>query len=245
MNRFLANLLNNLWVLIGSALNFTLFLLWAIDQPEWEPSIGLIGSSFILIGSIYSYVFYQPNKIPKLELSHEGASGKLPPTPAQFRMSDKTHDMTIKWDYSFFIRNNSSYPAFKINLILRDEFAAMKFKNMDRYSPMLLLRFNEMYSQWVQVLNKDEPIKPLDKVAFEASYSKRIHGSRNDGIAVAKSFFPKELENMEILVEYENEDGDQFYTLFTRVNNSWANKRSKFKPWKYVKLGLIWKKTKN
>lgn len=247
MNKFLGGLLNNLWALIGSTLNLALFILWYIDKPDWEPFVGMCGSSIIFLGSVYAYIFYWPTNIPKLELSHEASSGRLPPAPIPYRitgqLAGQPHSTTITWNYTFFIRNNSSYPAFKVKFHLRDEFSGIQFPKLDRLRPIELFRFSEMYLQTVEHLHKDEPIKPLEKVGFEAKYSKTIFASRDETEIVAKGYFPEELSKMEILVEYKNEDEDTFFTLFTKTSkDSWENKRLKYKPLIYTRLSKILKR---
>lgn len=242
MNKFLGSLLNNLWALIGSTLNLALVLCWYLDEPGWEPLVGTYGAGIVFLGSVYAYIFYWPANIPKLELSHEASNGTLPPTPPQFRMSNKEHWSEITWKYTFFIRNNSSYPAFRVKFHLRDEFAGIQFPNKDKTRPIELFRFNEKNLQTVERLHKDEPVKPLEKVAFEAEYRKSVFASRDEAMLTTKRFFPTELSNMEILVEYQNEDEDTFYTLFTKTDkDTWKNKRLKYKPLNYTRLSKILK----
>lgn len=246
MNKFLGSLLNNLWALIGSSVTLGLFILWYIDKPDWEPLIGIWGALIIFLGSVYSYIFYWPTNIPKLELSHEASSGTPLSVPIPYRitgqLAGQPFDTSITWNYTFFIRNSSSYPAFKVKFHLRDKFAGIKFAEMNQVRPIQLFRFNEMYLQTVERLHKDEPIKPVEKVGFEAKFSKSIFGTQDDAILIAGSFFPAELTNMEILVEYSNEDNDTFFTLFTKTpKDTWENKRLKYKPLNYTKIGRFLK----
>lgn len=246
MNKFLGGLLNNLWALIWSTVTLSLFIFWYNDKPDWEPLIGIWSSGIVFLGSVYAYILYWPTNIPKLEMSHEASIGTLPPTPIPYTISGKlagqAHSITITWNYTFFIRNNSSYPAFRVKFHLRDEFAGIQFPKMDKVRPIALFRIDEIYFQTVERLHKDEPIKPMEKVAFEAFYSKIVFASRDEAHLITRSYFPTELSNMEILVAYQNEDEDTFYTLYTKTDkDTWKNERMKYKPINYTWFSKILK----
>lgn len=243
---FIRNLFKNIWTLIGSVIGLVLFYFWHSDEGGWEPFVGLCTAAFVFIGSTFSYVFYTPQKSPKLKVDIEGKNrrkgagkdkdGEYVPQP----QTNVVYEYELFWAYTFFIRNNSSYPAFNPRFHLRDEFKKLVFPDMNRYKPMIIGWMSEMHVDKVSRLHSKDPIKPSEKYAIEAKFTKDVKTDKKSVHDYIASWFPPELEQLEFVLEYSNEDGEKFYTLFRRDSSGeLKNKISNSKPFYYTWGGAM------
>jgi hypothetical protein len=226
-----------------------LFYFWYSDEGGWEAFIGLCTSIFVFLGSFFSYVFYTPQKNPKLEVDIEGKSrGKDTGKDANGDVVRRPRPNVIykyqlSWGYTFFIRNNSSYPAFKPRFHLRDEFEGLIFPELNRYKPIVIGWMSEMHVDKISRLHSKDPIKASEKYAIEAKFTKGIETDKDTVHDYIKTWFPPELEDLEFVLEYSNEDGEKFYTLFKRTaSGKLINTISNSKPFYYTWGGALIKK---
>lgn len=242
--------LKNIWTFIGStiALLATIFL-WYLPEGGPEPLVAVIGASIVFVSSAWSYIFYTPKFFPKLEIDIEGKNrgksagmdengeGVARPLPGVVYKYDLT------WGYTFFIRNITSYPALKPKFILRNKFKGLEFPQLDRYKPIIMGWMSEMHVDKIPRLHGKDPVKSGEKYGIEAKFKKQVKATKDAVHDYITSWFPPELERMEILLEYSNEDGERLYTLFRRnKDGELENKYLTSKPFSYTWLGSLFKR---
>lgn len=108
----------------------------------------------------------------------------------------------IGWKYELIIRNNSNYSAFYPEL----EFKKGKFKNL------------------INNLNKNKAIQPFEEITLNVKHSLILEATGKDAIKYMDStYLPDELENLTILLKYENETKDEIINKFQIVDGDGYN----------------------
>ncbi|MCB9352731.1 MAG: hypothetical protein H6573_35395 [Lewinellaceae bacterium] len=236
--------------MIGSAVVLIASIIfWLLPEGGPEPLVAVISASVVFLGSAWSYIFYTPKFFPKLEIDIEGKNrgksagmdenGRDVPQPR----SGVIYKYDLTWDYTFFIRNIASYPALKPKFIQREKFKGLKFPQLDKYKPIIMGWMSEMHVDKIPRLHGKDPVKSGEKYSIEAKFKKQVEATKDAVHGYITSWFPPELEDLEILLEYSNEDGERLYTLFRRnKNGELENEYLTSKPFSYTWLGSLFKR---
>lgn len=240
------NLLRKLWPLVLSTLTFAFFF-W---QYLVEGSIGSKTSALVaflpFLGSLYGYLFYRPSIKPKLSIEMDGKGKQrsspldMDGTPVKRVIPGHTYDYPVKYNYLFMVRNNSANIAVNPKFHLLDKYSGLVFDSLNRRKPIKILRFDEIFVEDIDRVRNRVAMIAGKEYAITASYEKRIRATRESIEQFTVGYFPKEFHELEILVEYENEEGDKFFTLLKRkANGDVVEKIISEKPFRYSWLGRI------
>lgn len=112
----------------------------------------------------------------------------------------------LVWDFRFVIYNNSSVPAFNLQI---EPFGDKKFSN-------------------IPALNKVNNIPPYENIDFETQYERRlIEATNEEADAILGERIPPELNGIELKVSYHDEARNEHITIVKIENGIIVNEKIK------------------
>ena len=99
----------------------------------------------------------------------------------------------LNWDYSLFIYNNSSYPAFNIKVE----------------------QVNGSKINIISKLPKINNLEQLGKLDLSLEYSMEFEGIHIEADEILKPYLPSELDGLELLITYLDEERNEHKTIMT------------------------------
>lgn len=171
--------------------------------------IGIIGIIVAIIIALIPYIRSKYFLGPKLTLeitkeggrsTNEGLSAMNDTSKGYVDGNTAIYIFGLTWKFSLILRNSSDHNAFfpKFHFIP----SRPRFTKMDQ-------------------INSLKPIKTGDELVIEAEYSIFEEAQVKERTKIKG--FPPEIEDLKILIEYQNSKERKFYTLF---DNSTSNKNS-------------------
>lgn len=97
----------------------------------------------------------------------------------------------LVWRYHFIIYNNSSLPAFNLNI---ENLGSIQFSQLD-------------------IIPKINNLGPLDNISLKATYEDYIEGSSQEADKIYKPRFPDKFKNLRLKISYKDEARNNYFTI--------------------------------
>jgi hypothetical protein len=198
----LVKILRNTITILSEIAILTISIFWYLHSKDYESLIAIIVAGIGLITSLLSRLFVRPKLILHKQKNNWGRSpkGYTADNSQIIRVGIDNPEKywELEWKYQLEIRNNSSEPAYYIEI---------KYSNLPPKT--------EVKGQ----IGKIEPLTPHEKRIFEIKLIQHINGTHIEADNYLKINADILTEKLIITLKYKDESGTSYYTIYNWVKD--------------------------